>query len=307
MFYQYSSRLILILLSLPFLLRGQSIKIVTNHVGYESNKAKQAIIVSESPATINSFKLVNTTTGQTAYSGKAIFTGPVQKWKHWVFWTLDFSAFTNKGTYQLQTVVGNNTITSYPFMVGKNVLEQATLSDVIYYFKGQRSSGLLDQADHHLLLEGRTTDTVDAHGGWYDATGDYGKHLSHLSFSTYFNPQQISLTVWSLLQTYALLHKKSGTDYRQYNRRLLDEAMYGADYLTRVHPANGSFYRSVSAPGPGKLARDRAIHGAEKGYSIKKSADQAANIKTAADDWKSYQASCCRTCHRIYLRYLRRI
>jgi len=48
-------------------------------------------------------------------------------------------------------------------------------------------------------------DTLDLHGGWYDATGDYGKHLSHLSFSNYFNPQQISLTAWSLFKTYELL------------------------------------------------------------------------------------------------------
>ena len=42
--------------------------------------------------------------------------------------------------------------------IPQNVLEQATLSNVVYYFKGQRSSGLLDKADHHLLLAGKTTD-----------------------------------------------------------------------------------------------------------------------------------------------------
>ena len=127
---------------------------------------------------------------------------------------------------QLKITSGNSLISSYPFIIGKNVLEQATISDVAYYFKGQRSSGLLDQADHHLLLGGKTTDTIDAHGGWYDATGDYGKHLSHLSFSSYFNPQQISLTVLSLLKTYELLNKKPGTDFRQYKERhVLDEAV----------------------------------------------------------------------------------
>lgn len=292
---QHKKHVILVfLLSIPFLLPAQQIKIVTNHVGYESSKAKKAIIVAESPATINSFQLVNANTGATAYTGKPVFTGPVKKWKHWVFWTMDFSGYTKPGTYRLQLNAGGKNISSYPFVIGKNVLEQATISDVIYYFKGQRSSGLLDKADHHLRLAGKTTDTtgIDAHGGWYDATGDYGKHLSHLSFSTYFNPQQISLTVYSLLKTYELLHQKSGTDYRQYTRRLLDEAMYGADYLARVHPADGSFYRSVSAPGPGKLAKDRIIPGKERGYSIKKSKDQpAGNADAREDDWKGYQVS----------------
>ena len=99
-----------------------------------------------------------------------------------------------RATYKLQVVnPAWERLSSYPFVIGKNVLEQATLSDVIYYFKGQRSSGLLDKADRHSHLQGKT-DTIDAHGGWYDATGDYGKHLSHLTFSSYFNPQQISLT-----------------------------------------------------------------------------------------------------------------
>ena len=85
-------------------------------------------------------------------------------------------------------------VASGPFLVERGVLERRTLSDVLYYFKGQRASGPLDEADRALLLEGRRDRVVDAHGGWYDATGDYGKHLSHLSYSTYFNPQQIPLT-----------------------------------------------------------------------------------------------------------------
>ncbi|HEY0612496.1 MAG TPA: glycoside hydrolase family 9 protein, partial [Chitinophaga sp.] len=293
MLYQHKKHVILVFLAcIPFLVSAQNVKIVTNHVGYESSKAKQAVIVAASPATINSFQLVDAGTGKTAYTGKPVFTGPVRKWKNRLFWTMDFSSVTKPGTYRLQLSAAGKNISSYPFVIGKNVLEQASISDVIYYFKGQRSSGLLDQADRHLLLAGKTTDTIDMHGGWYDATGDYGKHLSHLSFSTYFNPQQISLTVYSLLKTYELLHRKTGTDYRQYTRRLLDEAMYGADYLARVHPANGSFYRSVSAPGPGKLAKDRLVPGKERGYSIKKSKDQpAGNGGAREDDWKGYQVS----------------
>src|ERR1700729_533019 len=175
--------------------------------------------------------------------------------KFWQFWTMDFSSFTTTGTYKLQVLTSNRLVSSYPFVVGKNVLEQATLSDVIYYFKGQRSSGLLDKADRHCHLQGKT-DTIDAHGGWYDATGDYGKHLSHLTFSSYFNPQQISLTDYSLFKTYELLVKRSGTDFRQFNRRILDEATYGADYLCRMQAKGGAFYRSVGAPGPGKLPQD---------------------------------------------------
>jgi hypothetical protein len=272
-------------------LSAQSVKVLTNQVGYEGNKAKKAIVVADRQLPIPNFQLINTGTGKVVYSGKPVFSGPVNKWKNWRFWTIDFSPYSTEGSYQVEITTAGKTITSYSFEIGRNVLEQFTLSDVIYYFKGQRSSGLLDKADHHLILAGRPADTLDVHGGWYDASGDYGKHLSHLTFSSYFNPQQISLTVWSLLKTHGQLTKRAGTDFRQYIRRLLDEAMYGADYLVRVQAKNGSFYRSVKAPGPGKLAKDRVIQAEDKAYRIKQTKDQTLTTTADETNWRSYQVS----------------
>ncbi|TWV95142.1 glycoside hydrolase family 9 protein [Chitinophaga pinensis] len=287
--------LLFITLLLPGVSKAQSTKIVTNHIGYEFSKSKRAILVAESKVSVGNVELIDAASGRKVYTGKALYSGPVDQWKHWQFWTIDFSNYTTAGTYFLSTTVAGQSIRSYPFTIGKNVLEQATISDVVYYFKGQRCTGLMDQADHHLHLAGMPSDTIDAHGGWYDATGDYGKHLSHLSFSSYFNPQQVSLTVWSLLKTYEQLKSKPGTDYRQYIRRVLDEAMYGADYLVRLKAPDGSFYRSVSAPGPGKLAKDRTIRAEDKGYRIKQSKDQSfgsgSGTSTEMNNWRSYQSS----------------
>lgn len=283
--------LFLALVHSAFLLKAQPIKVLTNHAGYEDQKAKRAVIIADQRLAIPAFQLINTATGQVAYTGKPIFRGPVDKWKNWVFWTIDFSPYTTEGNYRVQISVPGQSVASHPFLIGKNILEQSTLSDVIYYFKGQRSSGLLDKADHRLLLKVKPADTVDAHGGWYDASGDYGKHLSHLSFSSYFNPQQISLTAWSLLKTYQELNTRPGTDFRQYNRRLLDEALYGADFLVRMQAKNGSFYRSVAAPGPGKLPADRAMQSEDKGYRIKQSKEQSFRDSLTDANWRSYQVS----------------
>ncbi|HMH23035.1 MAG TPA: glycoside hydrolase family 9 protein [Puia sp.] len=310
----------------PVLIFGQKVRVITNHVGYEYNGVKRAMLIADGPATPGDFQLIDDATGKVEFTGKPVYSGPVKKWKSWIFWTIDFSAFTGTGTYRIQltqpatTAASSSTAsglsamhpaaghtahtpqartaqapaaTSYPFLIGKNILEQSTLSDLIYYFKGQRSSGLLDQADHHLHPSGKpgSPEVHDLHGGWYDATGDYGKHLSHLSFSSYFNPQQVSLTAWTLLKTYELLNKRQGTDFRQYKRRLLDEAMYGADYLTRCRAENGSFYRSVGAPGPGKLARDRVLQAETQSYRIKQSKDQSFTAADTGGNWRSYQAS----------------
>lgn len=280
-----------IVLFIPLFLQAQSVKVLTNHVGYEDSKAKQAVLVADNKVAVPVFNLIEVKTGKTAFSGKPVFRGPVDQWKKLQFWTIDFSQFKEDGSYRIEVTSPKGTVSSYPFVIGKNVLEGATLSDVVYYFKGQRSSGLLDKADHHLALAGTTKDTIDAHGGWYDATGDYGKHLSHLSFSSFFNPQQIGLTDWSLFKTYESLHSKPGTDFRQINRRVLDEAMYGADYLVRMQVKNGSFYRSVAAPGAGKLPQDRVVQAEEGSYRIKQSSDQAFSKNTSSKNIKSYEVS----------------
>ncbi len=274
----------------PVLLHAQQVKIVTNHIGYENIGAKKSIIVSETKIALSDFQLVDANTGKVVFSGKPVFNGKVDQWKNWIFYTIDFTSFVTEGSYRLQVNADGKTVSSYPFVIEKNVLAKATLSDVIYYFKGQRSSGLPDKADHHLKIAGNDT-VVDAHGGWFDATGDYGKHLSHLSFSSYFNPQQIPLTAWSLFKSYELLSKKPGTDFRQFNRRLLDEALYGADYLVRMQVKNGSFYRSVASPGAGKLPEDRVIQAEEKSYRIKATKDQAFSNNRSSTDWRKYQVS----------------
>ena len=125
-------------------------RILTNQVGYEATLSKRAVVMADTKLDLSTFRLINDKTNQSVYQGAVVYSGPVGKWKNWQFWTLDFSSWRTEGTYKLEIQTPSGAITSYPFIIGKNVLEKATLSDVIYYFKGQRSAGLIDQADHHL-------------------------------------------------------------------------------------------------------------------------------------------------------------
>jgi hypothetical protein len=234
-------------------------KILVNHVGYDVAGSKRAVIQGRAADAFASFKVVDAATGESVKSGTVVRVGPVQKWKDWVYWTAEFSDIAREGVLYLECVSpGGAVIRSWPFPVQKNVLERETLSAVIYYFKGQRSSGLLDKADRMMRFEGQPG-TVDMRGGWFDATGDYGKHLSHLSFSTYFNPQQVSLTAWSLFRTHRELARRGDPNFRQYLRRLLDEALFGADYLVRSKSPEGSFIITISGRGPEKRPEDRLI------------------------------------------------
>jgi len=234
-------------------------KILINHIGYDPGAMKQAVIQGGPGGVWSAFKVIEAGTGKVALAGTVVSVGPVRKWKDWHFWTVDFSALTQEGTYLIECPSPRETVRSFPFFIQKNVLERSALSDVIYYFKSQRCSGELDKADRSMRLEGKEGMTVDAHGSWYDATGDYGKHFSHLSYSTYFNPQQIPLTAWSLLASYRELARRNDPYFKQYLRRLLDEGLFGADFLVRMKNPAGSFYITVSGRGPEKKPEDRLI------------------------------------------------
>jgi len=237
---------------------AQGTKILINHIGYDVSAGKRAVILGHQGGAFDVFKVKERGTGKEVFSGRPKFVGPVQKWKDWQFWTADFGEVKQEGVYYIECSSAQGSVHSSPFLIQKNVLERNALSDVVYYFKGQRCSGLLDKADGRMRFEGKDG-VVDVHGGWFDATGDYGKHLSHLSFSTFFNPQQIPLTAWSLFRSYRELERRADLNFRQYLRRLLDEAMFGADYLVRIKNPSGSFYITVSGRGPEKEPEDRLI------------------------------------------------
>ena len=229
---------------------GQELKILTNHLGYEPHQPKRAVVLGRATDDVTRFKLLNAEKKE-VFAGDTVKVGPVDQWRDWVFWTIDFSPLDQQGNFTIECDTNRGVVRSFPFAIQNDLLERNTLSNVIYYFKLQRNSGQRDKADFHLRFEDSTDSSkrLDLHGGWADATGDYGKHLSHLSFSTYFNPQHIPLTTWIMFKCNAELNHRGGDNFRLYKQRLLDEALYGADYLCRSRSAGGSFFRSVDDPG----------------------------------------------------------
>jgi Glycosyl hydrolase family 9/Cellulase N-terminal ig-like domain len=266
--------------------------ILTNHLGYERAGTKRAVVQGTSGDDVRSGALLDADHGERVADCVVTNVGAVAKWKDWRYWTLEFSEVQREGRFVLSCATGAGEIRSFPFDIHETLLERHTLSDVIQYFKGQRCTGLYERFDHAVPLEGRTEQTVDARGGWYDATGDYGKYMSHLSFSTYHNPQQANLTAWALLLTYDLLKERNNPNFRQMLRRIQDEAGWGADWLARMKAPGGSFYRAVAAPGAEKKPEDRRIEKDATGFVL-----HDENAKTmqwplvGSRDDSAYQAS----------------
>src|SRR5699024_2648255 len=146
---------------------------------------------------------------------------------------IDLSPVKSPGWYRVQ-VSGSADVSSQPFRIVDHVLQRYTLSNVINYFKSQRVSGALNQADAHLknpLPNGPSH--VDLRGGWYAATGDYSVHLSEGNDSTAFIYQEVPLAAWSMIAAWRNLKAARDVNFNQYVLRLVDGATYGADLLVR--------------------------------------------------------------------------
>ncbi|MEF1226848.1 glycoside hydrolase family 9 protein [Vibrio fortis] len=214
--------------------------LLTNHIGYEANAPKQAILQTrKARLSSTSVLLVCADNHVTVDSFDVVKHGQVANWHTGNYFTIDFSEVTKPGRYYLRF----ENLRSEIFEIGENLLMQRTFSDVLHYFKSQRCGGIFDKKDKQAQLLG-TERYVDVHGGWYDASGDVSKYFSHLSYGNYLNPQQIPMVVWNMLKGLRLAQDHEA--FQKFTQiRLTEEALFGADFLVRMQDAAGYFYMTV--------------------------------------------------------------
>ena len=147
-------------------LQADEPKVLTNHVGYEVGGPKHAVILGGSGDNFTTCALKDNRDNRTLLTVPALHVGPVKKWRDWHFWSVDFDSFSTEGTFYLLCASYDTSVRSYPFAIRRLLLEQTTLSNVIYFFKEERSTGRMDQADRRLPFDGSKKGMVDAHGGW---------------------------------------------------------------------------------------------------------------------------------------------
>ena len=227
------------------------IRILINQIGYDSLDHKKAVLqITTGEIPESSFCIIDDLTDKRVFEGQLIASPPVARWNQGDFYLMDFSAFQpdpdkNYGrTYRIMARVGQKDVVSMPFEIYGNVLEYKTLSSVLYYFKSQRVTGEYEAIDRNIEFKGPREGHVDMHGGWNDATGDIGVHLTHQSPSGLFNVQQGNLAVFVFYKFYDLIQESPWDYYALFNRRIIDEATYGADWLMRRRAPSGSFFKA---------------------------------------------------------------
>ncbi|WP_119395338.1 glycoside hydrolase family 9 protein [Salinibius halmophilus] len=207
-----------------------------NHLGYQPN-APKTLVINASAGQSLTVEIINAGTSDIVLTTTAEEKGPVDQWKDFHYYVADFSGLTTEGDYQIH--VPQLGLVSDRFPVAHNLYHKRLLGPILDYYGQNRCADEQDEWDKQAPFVGDRDERVDVHGGWYDASGDWSKYLSHLSFANFMNPQQIPLVTWSLFEAY---------DRSQGHERQADtlaEALFGTDFLVRMQDPAGYFYMTV--------------------------------------------------------------
>ncbi|MCF3963404.1 glycoside hydrolase family 9 protein [Streptomyces fuscigenes] len=221
--------------------------ILTNHIGYNTAGSKKAVVLLPGPAPSRPAGAEGPGAARLVGEGVDIplAVGPqqaVDRWTVGTFRVIDFSGVQEEGVFRI--VYGE--LRSEPFTIGARVLQQSTLSDILYYFKSVRSSGAIERKDRTAgFYQDDSGRTVDARGGWLDASGDYSKFLSHLTYTRMMSPQQLPLCAWAFMEARDTLTRRTPQLLKALGDRLRDEALFGADFLVRFQSPEGYFYTAI--------------------------------------------------------------
>jgi len=220
-------------------------QLVVNQLGYLPDGDKKAYWLNPSDELVSLISM-----DPKRQTEKQVFTVSIEPQST----VINFSDITQPGWYQLQS----DSTTSVPFQIVDNVYQGLTERLVKALYLQRSGSVIKDQATGMSRPKSHIQDAVifrsddfhkagtqlDMTGGWYDA-GDYGKYVA-----------TTTITVARLLEAYNqapdLFTAKNNTGSEL--PAVLDEAIYGLDWLSKMQREDGAVYRKVSgAKWPGKI------------------------------------------------------
>lgn len=204
-----------------------------NHLGYQYRDRK-ILVVQGDPVQDTPILLCRV-------SGERVAEYPypaleqTDQWHTGPAGVVDFSSENKKGDYFFRYGESRSRV----FQIGETSPRFKVAGAILNYTRKQRCTGETDLFDRAVPFFGdRRNEKVDVHGGWYDASGDQSKYLSHLSYTNFMNPQQSPLLCWAALDAAESLPQ-------ELTEKARTEALYGADFLMRMQDQEGYFYQIV--------------------------------------------------------------
>jgi endoglucanase len=220
----------------------QSSWIRINQLGYPPNGVKVAVLASKLNLNNSSFELIDAKTSKSVYKNKSSEDfgayGPFAS-----TFRLDFTAFKKSGRYFLK--VGD--VKSPEFEIGNDVYK-GSADFVLRYMRQQRSGYnpfLKDSCHTHdgYTIYGPMKDGtfVDVSGGWHDAT-DYLQYATTSANATYH-----LLAAWrDFPRVFGDQHLANGLQGTNGKADVLDEAMWGVQWLDKMHPQSDWMFNQIA-------------------------------------------------------------
>ncbi|MBO9591589.1 MAG: glycoside hydrolase family 9 protein [Niabella sp.] len=191
-------------------------RIIFSTSGYRVGSEKSAIInVTGNPA---AFQVKDAQTGRVVYTGKV----REQQTNIGTFRTADFSDLKTEGQYIIQA----GAVQTMPFYIHKDVWENSAWRMINFLYAERCGYPVPGKhgachTDLHADFEGKT---IPINGGWHDAAD-----MSQQTLQT----GEISLSLFEMAA-----RAKEKNNLQLYNR-LMEEALWGMDFVMRSHLGNG--------------------------------------------------------------------
>ena len=160
------------------------VRILHNHLGYEPQAPKVAILRADPGFGVDAFEVVDAKHDELLWTGSVADCGPVDGWQGQYYYALDFSEVSQTGQFYLRLRSDDpkkRNVRSATFRIDDDLIWSTVASDNVDYFKTQRCSGGFDRQDKSIAFVGERSERVDVHSRWYDASGDTSKYLCQLS------------------------------------------------------------------------------------------------------------------------------
>ena len=216
--------------------------IATNQVGYETAGPKFAVLALGGGPEFTAVRLHDAVSGEVVFKATPSVPEAVDNWQGQLYQSVEFSALAGAGRFVLEAIsASGERLASEPFEIVEALYVTRFPAALLGYFRSQRTDEPYLSADRAIPFVGNKRNArVDVHGGWYDASGDVSKYLSHLSYANFMNPQQTPLVVWALAKAAICPHIAP-----ELHDSFRAEALWGADFLVRMCDPAGMFYMTV--------------------------------------------------------------
>ena len=222
-------------------------RFLANHLGAERGTAVRLVLEAAEPLPAAAFHVLGAG-GIGWASGTLQPVPPVPGWtgRHHAVARLGplDGGDPGDGPFLVEVALPGGTVRSRPMVTGQAHLLAQTFDAVLGHIHAMRSRDPWDTADRQAPFFDGRAERVDVHGGYFDASGDVSKYLSHLSYANFMNPQQAPLVTWAVLDSRDRLGL-TGADGGGRAAALTDEAAHGADFLCRMQDPAGYFYMTL--------------------------------------------------------------